>query len=234
MHLLLDLDGTLINSSPGIYHSFSQACFSLGVQTPSFPTFCSFIGPPVQDIASRLYLDLDAVALENFRKIFREDYDSHSYRNFVWYPGVLDTLFSLASDQSLRISIVTNKPTSPSKELVKSAGMLPYFVDIVGIDYRVVHSTGAIFSSKAEALSFVLDSTSTHYSQSVYVGDTLGDRDACALTQVPFIAALYGFHQWAASDRPPLCLERFDDIHRILPIVHPTSQLDNRDESSCD
>ena len=234
MHLLLDLDGTLINSSPGIYHSFSLACLSLGLQVPSFASFCQMIGPPVQDIASRLYPDLDAIALENFRKIFRNDYDSHSYRNAVWYPGVLDTLFTLALNQSLRISIVTNKPTSPSRELIKSAGMLPFFVDIVGIDYRVLHSTGAMFASKAEALSFFLDYTSTHYSQSLYVGDTLGDRDACALTRVAFIAALYGFHQWAVRDRPPLCLERFDDIHRVFPIIYPTCELTDRGASSCD
>ena len=223
MHLLLDLDGTLINSSPGIYHSFSLACLSLGLQVPSFNTFCRLIGPPVQDIANKLYPDLDAVALESFRRAFRDDYDHHSYRNAFWYPGVVETLCALGSDASLRISIVTNKPTLPSKELVRSAGLLPYFVDIFGIDYRVVHSTGAIFPNKAEALSYVLRTTHTHYSQSVYVGDTLGDQDACSRTQIPFIAALYGFHQWKVSDRPPWCLKTFVDIHSIMPVLSKVS-----------
>jgi len=216
MYLLLDLDGTLIDSSPGIFHSFSLACYSLGLKTPAYASFSKLIGPPVQHIARSLYPELDIAALECFRKIFRDDYDHHSYRNANWYPGVIDTLNLLSSDPGLHMIIVTNKPTRPSEELIKSAGIHSCFVDIFGVDYRLVHATGSIFASKSEALSYVLSSTPIHASQSLYLGDTPSDQEACSRSQVPFVAALYGFHKWGIKDRPAYSLECFGDIHGVL------------------
>jgi len=216
MHLLLDLDGTLIDSSPGIFHSFSLACLSLGLKTPTYDSFSSLIGPPVQHIAKSLFPELDTNSLESFRKIFRDDYDHYSYRNANWYPGVIDTLKVLASEPDLHIIVITNKPTRPSQDLIKSVGILPIFIDIYGVDYRLVHATGPIFASKSEALSYVLTSTPIHASQSLYLGDTPSDQEACSKCQVPFVAALYGFHQWDIAELPAYSLECFGDIYAVL------------------
>jgi phosphoglycolate phosphatase len=215
-HLLLDLDGTLIDSSPGIYHSFCLACDSLSLKPPSLSDFCSLIGPPIQHIAARLYPHLDQVSLEHFRRVFREDYDRLSYRMAEWYPGVLDSLTVLSGELGIDLAIVTNKPTKPAVELIKHADSYDIFSRIVGIDYRVVHGAGPVFGSKAEALSYVLGSDSFDLSRSAYLGDTTNDRDACETCNLLFIAAVYGFHQWLPEQKPQWCLERFCDIQLLL------------------
>jgi phosphoglycolate phosphatase len=215
-HLLLDLDGTLVDSSPGIFHSFDIACHSLGLLPPQYEDFCCLIGPPVQHIAKALYPDLDHTSLEAFRQVFRKDYDELSYRKADWYPGVTDTLRSLVDYPLLQVSVVTNKPTKPALELVGASDVYHCISRVVGIDYLAVDGCGPVFASKAEALSYVLSSTSSDPAQSLYVGDTPSDQAACCQCQLPFAAVLYGFHRWHAKERPPLYLERFSDLHSLI------------------
>jgi phosphoglycolate phosphatase len=215
-HLLLDLDGTLIDSSSGIYHAFAHACYNLGLPSPDYTNFCLSIGPPVQQIAKNLYPFLDPKSLEQFRSSFRQEYDLFSFSMAEWYPDVLNTLVSLCRDPNLRISIVTNKPTAPAVKLTKAAAVEICFSRIVGIDYRVFHRIGPIFSSKADALTYVLSTDSSANEHHIYIGDTPSDQDACEHCQIPFIAALYGFHRWNTHKKPAICLERFGDIITVL------------------
>ena len=215
-HLLLDLDGTLINSFPGIYHSFCLACKSLDLEPPSASGFSSLIGPPVQSIAASLYPHLDDASLERFRNVFRDDYDQVSYRRAEWFPGVLEDLASLSRVLKIDLTIVTNKPTLPATELIREAGACQLFSRIVGVDYRVVQGMGSIFKSKAEALSYVTASSSIELSNFVYLGDTIGDRDACEACNLVFIAALYGFHEWLPGELPKWRLHQFGDIQSLL------------------
>ena len=215
-HLILDLDGTLVNSSPGIYHSFVLACEKFCLPPPSYAEFYPLIGPPVQEIAARLYPGFEPVPLEEFRRFFRDDYDNISYRMADWYPEVRDTLKTLSANPGISISIVTNKPTRPALNLVRSEGLASCLSRIVGIDYVAANSASSFFSSKAEALSYVLLSNSSELGQSVYVGDTPSDQAACDRCNLPFIACLYGFHRWHQQQMPPRCIERFGEIQQFL------------------
>lgn len=215
-HLLLDLDGTLVDSSPGIYNSFVIACDKFSLPPPSYVEFCPLIGPPVQEIAAQLYPGFEPVSLEEFRRFFRDDYDNISYRMADWYPEVRDTLKALSTNAGISISIVTNKPTRPAFDLVRSEGLAFCFSRIVGIDFLAAYSAGSVFSSKAEALSYVLSSSSSELAKSVYVGDTPSDQEACGCCNLPFIAALYGFYRWHQKQMPPWCIERFGEIQSFL------------------
>jgi phosphoglycolate phosphatase len=218
-HLLLDLDGTLINSSPGIYHSFCLACDRLSLKPPDFSEFCSLIGPPIEYIAVSLYPHLGQASLEHFRRLFRQDYDAIRYRMAEWYPDVVDSLTVLSDEWGIDLTIVTNKPTRPAVELIKDSNSYDIFSRVVGIDYRVVQGTGPIFGSKAEALSYVIGSDSFDLSRSAYLGDTMSDREACEACNLLFIAAVYGFHKWLPDQKPQWCLESFRDIPLLLSMM---------------
>ena len=215
LNLLLDMDGTLIDSSPGIYKSFCLACNSLSLPYPPINEFSSLIGPPIQIIASSLYKSLSNENLEMFRKVFRHDYDTKSFLLANWYPNVLDTILYL-KDKGIRMSIVTNKPTHPAYELVKKANILSCFDRIVGIDYLSCNLPSSSFASKAEALSYTLASSSFAIEDTMYLGDTYADQQACKQCGLSFVAALYGFCQWETSVKPEICIESFKEICPIL------------------
>lgn len=215
-NLLLDLDGTLVDSSPGIYHSFCLACDKFSLSAPSYSLFCSLIGPPIQDIARQLFSNLDHSSIEEFRQIFRDDYDDLRYKMHEWYPGVLDTISSLKTSLAIDISIITNKPTHPALDLIESAGLISCISRIIGIDYLAIYDSGPVFSSKADALSYIIRLDSLDLRKSVYVGDTYSDLEACEHCKLPFIAALYGFHIWHPQQTPPHCINYFGEIKSFL------------------
>ncbi|MEY5004673.1 MAG: hypothetical protein RLZZ594_703, partial [Actinomycetota bacterium] len=52
--ILWDLDGTIIDSSPGIYASFIHTFETVGLPVPSIAQMREFIGPPLRDTFERI------------------------------------------------------------------------------------------------------------------------------------------------------------------------------------
>lgn len=200
LHIFLDFDGTLADSSEGIHAAFTHACQEVGIQSPPLSEFRSFIGPPVQELTRQLMPGIGADILEKLRLKFRAEYDHGCYSRFQWYDGVLEGLQVLYAEEQASLSIVTNKPTRPTNDLLQSAGIARLFKYIVGVDYRVVNGLGSIFSCKKEAMLFALSLTGCPAEQAVYVGDTLSDQKACQESGVEFIAATYGFYSWQPQE----------------------------------
>lgn len=215
-HLILDFDGTLADSSPGIYQSFQVACYKANVSCPEFNDFCAKIGPPIQSIATHFFPFLSNDALELIRREFRGNYDATGYKNTSWYEGVAETLLTLKSLRHISLSIVTNKPTAPTVSLVCAAGLNDCFDYIVGIDFPVTQQRGQPFKSKSNALNYLLRKHGLSTENSIYVGDTPNDKHAAASCDLAFVAALYGFHHWKPDETPNLSLSRFSDIIPIL------------------
>lgn len=200
MQLFFDFDGTLADSSPGIYASFEFACTQLNLKPPAFKTFRESIGPPVQRLAQRFFPDLTETDLEAFRLFFRGDYDHYRFRQCDWYAGVKPTIAALGSLPGTNLAIVTNKPTNPTLELLKTGGLLGWFQLVVGIDYQICLGSGSAFTNKADAICFAQAHFESDASAAFYIGDTPSDRDASHSCGLQFIAATYGFYRWQQSE----------------------------------
>lgn len=200
VHIFLDFDGTLIDSSHGIYNAFRKGCVCAGLQTPNLEEFRKRIGPPVEDLAKQTLPDGSPEELEKLVNTFRIEYDKHDYSLFEWYDGVLQTLHYLSNKSTIKLSIVTNKPTVPTLAIINEAGLVGYFESIVGIDYCVIQDNASRFPNKAAAIDFTINLNSCRKEDVIYVGDTLGDRNCCQNSGVTFIAATYGFHRWTDQE----------------------------------
>ena len=153
MQIFFDFDGTLADSSPGIYASFEHACLDQGLVAPPYEDFCASIGPPVEVLARQFFPRLVAAELESFRQTFRHVYDQGQFRLCNWYDGVEQTLGAISEFPGVRLAIITNKPTIPTFKLLASAELTSYFELIAGIDYRVVQGIGSTFMQKSEGFS---------------------------------------------------------------------------------
>jgi phosphoglycolate phosphatase len=206
MQLFFDFDGTLADSSPGIYASFQLACNSLDLLPPAYNVFRDAIGPPVQLLARQFFPELKEQEVDVFRQTFRHDYDSGRFRQCHWYKGVMFTIRALAESGENRLAVITNKPTGPTLELLREGGLSDFFELVVGIDYQVIHGTGPVFSCKADAIKLAHYQLPQSNLGGIYIGDTPSDRMASLACGFKFIAATYGFHRWldgelGASDR---------------------------------
>lgn len=219
MQLYFDFDGTLADSSPGIYTSFQFACDKLNLQAPPFQAFKNSIGPPVQLLAQRFFPNLSELDLEAFRQIFRDDYDQHHFRYCEWYEGTKRTINLLAVLPGLTLAIVTNKPTHPTIELLKIAGLHDCFQLVVGIDYRIFVGARHVFATKAEAIRLARSLLNQgDESVAFYIGDTPSDREASDECGLHFIAATYGYHHWQDSELSTI--KSIDKIDDLLSLFH--------------
>jgi len=215
MLILIDFDGTLADTSLGIYKAFEEACLRCNLCSPTYKELSSKIGPPISVIAKDIHPHLTKAQLANFTAFFRHSYDNHWFRTLSWYPLVPETLHVL-KNSGHDLSIVTNKPSVPTKQLIHESMLDAYFDFIIGIDYLKYHTNGRLFESKSKALSFAI--SSYHYSlQSVvYIGDTESDYEATKNTNISFIHVLYGYGSMKNSNSPFHQVSNFCDILNIF------------------
>ena len=79
-NLFFDFDGTLADSSEGIYESFKNSCFELNLEPISIFEFKKFIGPPISKILNKIYPKLSSKKIFEFKSYFRSDYDNKNFR----------------------------------------------------------------------------------------------------------------------------------------------------------
>ena len=190
--ILFDFDGTLADSSLGIYTAFCAACAETTLKPPPIDLFRKAIGPPISEIFDHYFPSELPDAKVAFVSEFRKEYDSSLYCCCDWYEGVIAGIRSLASGGFI-LGVVTNKPTLPTVRLLQDANLIDQFALVAGIDAR---KTALPFPSKTMALSWALQQLSMLPEEAVYCGDTLADFIACRPLDLSFVGVTYGFFDW--------------------------------------
>ncbi len=135
-HVLLDLDGTISDSEPGILNSLRWACEVEGFPIPTEAEVRSVIGPPFELGLPSIGIPDDA--LERVIDRYRQRYaETGAYENTV-YDGILDMLDALAG-AGYSLSVATAKPE------VTAHPILDYF----GLSDRFDVRAGATFDGRA-------------------------------------------------------------------------------------
>tara|TARA_B100000579_G_scaffold219129_1_gene179202 strand:+ start:1864 stop:2538 length:675 start_codon:yes stop_codon:yes gene_type:complete len=216
-NIFLDFDGTLADSSEGIYKSFVSSCNELNLTPPNYQDFISYIGPPVKSIAKKIYPNIDDLSIDIFVTHFRSTYDYENYQYLSWYKNVKSDLKLLNNLNYLTLSIVTNKPTEPTLALLKSANIYQHFENVIGIDYLKFVNNGEVFKSKYEALNYLIKLTNADINKVFYVGDTANDQKCALKAGIRFIAAKYGFYKWDLNITNNLSI---DDFESLMPLLN--------------
>ena len=118
--VLLDLDGTLVDSGPGIVAALEHAFTVSGEQLPSPEVLRTFIGPPLTESLQGT-LGLSAEKTEQLRLAYVEHYQANGVLAAPPYPGVLDLLQRLA-EQGRTVAVATNKPEITARRLLDHQG----------------------------------------------------------------------------------------------------------------
>ena len=143
-HVLLDLDGTLSDSEPGILRSLQWACEQEGFPIPTEAEVRSVIGPPFEIGLPSIGIPDDA--LERVVDRYRERYTSIGAYENTLYDGVIEMLDELAA-LDLSLSIATAKPEQTAHPI------LDYF----GISERFDVRAGASLTSERRTKAQVID-----------------------------------------------------------------------------
>jgi phosphoglycolate phosphatase len=177
-NVVFDLDGTLVDSLPGIAWSIDAALAECGLTAPGSlkphdlrpDVLKRLIGPPVRTILATVSGLPDGAALDRLLAAFRRSYDADGWRKTVLQPGTVSMLERLLQG-GLRLWVVTNKPALSSGLILQELGIAHCFQKTLSRDSR--HPP---FASKAEMLlALGLPAVET-----IMVGDTQEDSRAAA------------------------------------------------------
>jgi phosphoglycolate phosphatase len=184
--IFFDLDGTLLDSLPGITHSLKQAFEACSL--PMLRTDVrEQIGPPVRTILARLAGEPSEHDLDRLERAFRASYDTDGWRMTYCYPGAQETLRSMRA-QNLRLFVVSNKPRHIAVEILKAEGTAALFEEIVTKDSRQPQ-----YSGKDEMVAMLLASHGLEPQECMMVGDTIEDGLAAAKAQIMFALMTHGY-----------------------------------------
>ena len=107
-HVLLDLDGTLSDSEPGILRSLQWACEVEGFPVPTLEEVRSVIGPPFEIGLPKIGIPDDALSRVINR--YRERYTTIGAFENTMYEGVIEML-------ELSLSLFVTVTFGPSRPL---------------------------------------------------------------------------------------------------------------------
>ena len=166
--MFFDLDGTLIDSLPGIELSVDYAL----TQSKLPARQCELrplIGPPIRRIFAQLVPDACEQQLSMLEGAFRTCYDSRGWRETVLHENAASTLRDLQR-AGMRLFVVTNKPALPTAQILAALGLNDVFEDVVCPDSRE-----PVFESKHQMLESLIEMYNFARAECRYIGDTYDD-----------------------------------------------------------
>lgn len=143
-HVLLDLDGTLSDSEPGIMRSLQWACEQEGFPIPTEEQVRSVIGPPFEIGLPSIGIPDDA--LERVINTYRSRYERIGAYENTLYDGVIEMLDEMAA-AGLSLSVATAKPEQTAHPI------LDYFE----LSDRFEVRAGATMTSERRTKAQVID-----------------------------------------------------------------------------
>ena len=169
--VLFDMDGTLVDSTPGIWASIRVAAAQLGLPEPTPGQLRAMVGPPLQDgFAGAFGLTGDGV--DRAVAAYRAHYAGGAMFDAEVYPGIPELLGRLRSD-GVVLAVATSKPEPFAVRVLEHAGLLTEFHSVHGarLDGAVRHKdqvVGAALAAHPEGERPVLVGDRSH--------DVLGAR----------------------------------------------------------
>jgi phosphoglycolate phosphatase len=186
MHLILDFDGTLIDSSPAILDTLASVVQANGLE-PVRPLMADLIGPTLLPTLQALTGIEDKALLNKLAADFRGRYDTEGLYATQAFPGI-DELLQRQLAQGGKLHLATNKRERPTLLLLDHFGWRSWFSSVYCVDSR-----NPPFNSKGEMLLAQLQEHGLAASACLYVGDTAHDEEAAAHAGIPFVAAAWGY-----------------------------------------
>jgi phosphoglycolate phosphatase len=186
--VLFDLDGTIVDSAPGITSSLAYTFEAMGLPIPGPAELLEWIGPPIMD-SFRDLAGFDPLTSARALAIYREHYVMTGVFDAELYPGVPDVLRAIEA-AGVPLSRATSKPESTARLILEHYGLAQHFDELTGASEDEVRSAKADVVEEALRRLRVRGSD---LSRPVMVGDRHHDVVGAGAHDVPTIFVTWGY-----------------------------------------
>jgi phosphoglycolate phosphatase len=184
--VLLDLDGTLSDSRPGIIACFSHMLAELGHDPAVAGDLTWAVGPPIRVSVATLLAKYHDDRVELGLTTYRTRYSSTAIYDCTAYPGIAEMLATL-TDSGYALCVATSKRRDFAQRVVDYLGFRPYLPRVYGA------LPGGGLDDKKDLIAEILRAEHYGPARTVMVGDRLHDIHAARANAVRSIGALWGY-----------------------------------------
>lgn len=207
--LLVDLDGTIVDSAPGIVASLAYTLGRFGRPVPEDRHLRELIGPPILDgLAS---LGFGPEQAHEALAVYRAHYRAHGLLHPAVFPGMADWLREQAA-LGRPVSLATSKPEGLARLVLESLDLTAAFTSITGASDDESRSEKA--DVVAEALRR-LHAAGADLARPLMVGDRHHDVDGAAANGLPTAFVTWGYGTAKESFRAVAVADTIRDLRRI-------------------
>lgn len=183
--IIFDLDGTLLDTSKGIFNSVRYAEEKMGLLPTAEENLRKFVGPPPAEMYRELY-GLDEEASLQAAMWHREYGRNRAIYEASLYDGVPETLARL-SKQGYLLSVATLKRQDIAERVLSFYGIDGYFTHIVGMNMEETDTKAGLIKRICEWEDV------TSGNEVLMIGDSFYDHEGAMETGVDFVGVSYGF-----------------------------------------
>ncbi|MDB5395244.1 MAG: gph [Rhodospirillales bacterium] len=203
--LLLDLDGTLIDSVPDLLSALNRMGKPRGFTLFDRAEITPMIGDGARILLERAFAARGAPFDEAALAPYLADYTANSAVETKPFPGVIETL-QIFADKGWRIAVCTNKPAEPTHAVLAALGLAPFLAAIGGGDSFPTRKPdpGHLLGTLALAGGSV--------DAAVMVGDHLNDVLAAKGAGVPCLFAAWGYGSRSMAESAAAIASHFSDL----------------------
>ncbi|MGC2781254.1 MAG: HAD hydrolase-like protein [Bradyrhizobium sp.] len=184
--ILLDLDGTLIDSRPGIAASTLAALLALGHAPDDALDVTSVIGPPLQDMLRVVLQRYGDDRVDEAVSAYRQHYGDSGLFGSELYPGIRDALQEMHG-AGLRLYLATSKREVFARRILEHLDLASLFEAIHGSV-----PSGAL-DHKPELLAHLLIQRNIAAPDSLMVGDRRHDIAGARAVRMRSLGVLWGY-----------------------------------------
>lgn len=184
MNIIFDLDGTITDSSEGVFYTFRKVFDLYGLPQLSDDKLRSYIGPPTEETFGR-YLPEEEVtrAVKRYRKIYKEQ---GGIKKNEMYPE-MDMLLLYLRSKNHKLYVATTKEVESAIKILQIFDIYECFHGVYGADSK----KGIL--TKTDVLESLFASTKAEKEQSILIGDTIYDVLGAEDVNIKVAVVLYGF-----------------------------------------
>jgi phosphoglycolate phosphatase len=213
--VVIDLDGTLLNTAPDLAHAAALMMADLGRPCPSLETISTYIGNGVSRLVKRVLTgemdaEPDADLFARASAAYQQHYGEHVSLYSRPFDGVVEGLQAFKA-MGVHLACITNKAALYTHPLLKDTGLFDYFELILSGDSLPKRKPDPLPLLHASEVFKVLPS------ELLLIGDSLNDTQAARAAGCPVFCVPYGYNR----GRPVSEL----DLDAVVPTLIEAARL---------
>ncbi len=180
--VIFDLDGTLLDTSPGIFGSVRYAEEILNLNPITDEELREFVGPPPKDMYKEKYNLSDEDAMKATKAHRKYGIETAIYEAQK-YDGMEEVL-RILKDRNIMLAVATLKKQKIAEKVLENFDIGKYFDAIVGMNDEETFTKKMTIEKAIEM---------TGATKALMVGDSEYDYQGAEEANVDFVGVLYGF-----------------------------------------